>query len=100
MTEIRVDFIRGNRVESTHKVKALVTNVDGKILLSTNNDKEFFFPRSSIKIFQAIPFAMSNAIKNYKLNNKHIALACASHKGEKIHKKNSYFKNLHAIKQS
>ena len=28
---------------------------------------------------------MSNAIKNYKLNNKHIALACASHKGEKIH---------------
>ena len=35
-------------------------------LISSNNDNEFFFPRSSIKIFQAIPFAMSNAIKNYK----------------------------------
>ena len=85
MTKIHVNFIRGKKVESTHQVKALVTNVHGKNLLSTNNDNEFFFPRSSIKIFQAIPFAMSNAIKNYKLNNKHIALACASHKGEKIH---------------
>ena len=85
MSKIHVDFIRGKKVESTHQVKALVTNIVGKILLSTNNDNEFFFPRSSIKIFQAIPFAMSNAIKNYKLNNKHIALACASHKGEKIH---------------
>ncbi len=85
MSKIHVDFIRGKRVESTHEIKALVTNVDGKILLSTNNDDEFFFPRSSIKIFQAIPFAMSNAIKNYKLNNKHIALACASHKGENFH---------------
>ena len=85
MSKIHVDFFRGKRVESTHKVKALVTNVDGKILLSTNNDNEYFFPRSSIKIFQAIPFAMSNAIINYKLNNKHIALACSSHKGEKFH---------------
>ena len=85
MSKIHVDFIRGKEVESSHQVKVLVTNANGKILLSTNNDNEFFFPRSSIKIFQAIPFAMSNAIKNYKLNNKHIALACASHKGEKIH---------------
>jgi L-asparaginase II len=85
VSKIHVDFIRGKRVESSHQVKALVTNVDGKVLLSTNNDNEFFFPRSSIKIFQAIPFAMSNAIKNYKLNTKHIALACASHKGEKFH---------------
>ena len=85
MSKIHVDFVRCKKVESTHQVKALVTTVDGKVLLSTNNDNEYFFPRSSIKIFQAIPFAMSNAIKNYKLNNKHIALACASHKGEKFH---------------
>ena len=85
MTKIHVDFIRGKKIESSHQVKALVTNVDGKILLSTNNDNDFFFPRSSIKIFQAIPFAMSGAIKKYKLNGKHIALACASHKGEKFH---------------
>ena len=85
MSEAHVDFIRGKTVESTHEVKALVTNVNGRILLSTNNDDDFFFPRSSIKVFQAIPFAMSDAIKKYKLNNAQIALACASHKGEKYH---------------
>ena len=42
MTGINVDFIRGKRIESTHQGKALVTNVDGRILLSTNNDNDFF----------------------------------------------------------
>ena len=82
---MHVNFIRGEEVESSHQVKVLVTNANGKTLLSTENDNEFFFPRSSIKIFQAIPFAMSSAIKDYRLSNKHIALACASHKGEKFH---------------
>ena len=85
MSKIHVDFIRGKEVESSHQVKILVTNANGKTLLSTKDDNEFFFPRSSIKIFQAIPFAMSSAIKDYRLSNKHIALACASHKGEKFH---------------
>ena len=43
MSKIHVDFVRGKKVESTHQVKALVTTVDGKVLLSTNNDNEFFF---------------------------------------------------------
>ena len=85
MSKIHVDFIRGNRVESTHAIMALVTDTNGKILLSTNNENNYIYPRSSVKIFQAIPFAVSNAIKKYKLNKKHIALACASHKGEKFH---------------
>ena len=66
MARIHVELIRGKRIESTHNAKALVTNVDGRILLSTNNDNDFFFPRSSIKIFQAIPFAISGAINKYK----------------------------------
>ena len=85
MSKIHVDFIRSNTVESTHEVKVLVTDFSEKILLTTKNDNDFFYPRSSIKIFQAIPFAISDAIKKYNLNNKHIALACASHKGEKYH---------------
>ena len=66
MARIHVELIRGKEIESTHQVKALVTNIDGRILLSTDNDNDFFFPRSSIKIFQAIPFAMSGAINKYK----------------------------------
>ena len=85
MSKIHVNFIRGTRVESTHTIKALVTDVNNSILFSTNNDNDYIFPRSSVKIFQAIPFAVSDAIKKYKLNNRHVALACASHKGEKFH---------------
>ena len=85
MTKIHVNIFRGRRIESIHQVKVLVTNVDGKTLLSTDNDNDFFFPRSSIKIFQAIPFVTSGAVKKYTLNGKQIALACASHKGEEFH---------------
>ena len=73
MARIHVDFIRGKEIESTHQVKALVTNIDGRILLSTNNDNDYFFPRSSVKVFQAIPFVMSGAVKKNKLNGKQIA---------------------------
>ena len=52
MAKIHVDFIRGKKVESTHQVKALVTNIDGKILLSTNNDNDFFFLDHQLKYFK------------------------------------------------
>ena len=52
MSKIHVHFIRGKKVESTHQVKALVTNIDGKILLSTNNDNEFFFLDHQLKYFK------------------------------------------------
>ena len=68
MAIIHVDFIRGKEIESTHQIKALVTNIDGRILLSTNNDNDYFFPRSSFIVFQAIPFVMSGAVKKFKLN--------------------------------
>ena len=42
MSKIHVDFIRGKEVESSHQVKVLVTNANGKTLLSTQNDNELF----------------------------------------------------------
>ncbi len=85
MKEIEVNFSRSKLVESRHKVKILVTNTDNKILLSSGNNNDFIYPRSSIKIFQAIPFIRSNAVERYSLNSKNIALACSSHRGEKFH---------------
>ncbi len=85
MREFTTNFTRSNFVESSHKIKLLVKDVKGKTLLSTGNDNDFIFPRSSIKIFQAIPFIQSDAVKFYRLNSKKIALACSSHRGEKYH---------------
>lgn len=85
MISITTKFKRSNLTESRHEVKALITNENGKELLISGDKNEYIYPRSSIKIFQAIPFIKSFAYKHYKLNDKQIALACSSHRGENFH---------------
>ena len=53
---IEVEVSRGNQIESKHIIKATIINSKNKIIYSTNNDSNFIYPRSAIKIFQAIPF--------------------------------------------
>ena len=85
MKLLSTSFSRANLIESTHNVKVLIKNTKGKTLISTENENDFIYPRSSIKIFQAIPFVSSYAIKKYKLDSKMIALSCSSHRGETYH---------------
>ena len=54
MKKIETVFSRSNHIESSHRVKLYVTNIEGKVLLSTNDENDFIYPRSAIKIFQAI----------------------------------------------
>ena len=84
---IKTNFKRANIVESYHKIKLLIEDLNGKTLISSGNENDFIYPRSSIKIFQAIPFVYSNAINKFKLNSKIIALSCSSHRGESYHLK-------------
>ena len=85
MGNITTFVYRGKNIESIHKVNCLLSDLSGNILFSTGADQNLIYPRSAIKIFQAIPFANSKAIDNYKLNSKQIALACSSHTAEKFH---------------
>ena len=85
MSKISTFITRGKKIESIHRIKCLIINHENKILLSSDNDNDIIFPRSSIKLFQAIPFASSGAVSKYNLNSKQIALACSSHSGEKFH---------------
>lgn len=85
MKSISINFLRSNTIESTHYAKVLIKNIKGKSIYTTGNDEDHIYPRSSIKIFQAIPFVSSGAIKDFKLNDKIIALSCSSHRGEKYH---------------
>ena len=85
MSKISTFITRGDNIESVHGIKCIVLNKKKEILLSTNNNKDLIFPRSSIKIFQALPFILSGATKKYNLNSKQVALACSSHTGENFH---------------
>ena len=85
MSKIITSFYRGKIVESVHQTKCYIGSATDSKIFSTNNDNDYFYPRSSIKIFQAIPFAKSKAIHSLKLNKKQIALSCSSHCGEEFH---------------
>ena len=76
---------RGKLVESEHKAICLVKNINNKQILSINNKNQLVYPRSAIKIFQAIPFINSGAHILFNLNKKNIAISCSSHSGEQIH---------------
>ena len=85
MSKIYTYVTRGKNTECVHEVKCLIKNIKNETIFSTNNLHDVIFPRSSIKIFQAIPFITSRADKIFKLNQKQIALACASHTGQNFH---------------
>jgi len=87
MSKLTTLVTRGKTLESLHEIKCFIGSLNGEIIFSTNNEKDIIYPRSSIKIFQGIPFSASNAIKFYNLNKKQIALSCSSHCGENFHVK-------------
>ncbi len=87
MKTFKTNFNRSNILESSHTIKILIKKLNGEVLLSSGNDEDYIYPRSSVKIFQAIPFVKSNGIDFFKLNSKKVALSCASHRGEKFHLK-------------
>lgn len=84
-TPLTVDIIRGPMIESHHQVHALVMTGKGKIKALHGDADRPTFPRSAIKALQAIALVESGAAEAYQVSDAELALACASHVGEKIH---------------
>ena len=84
-SEILAQYFRGPFVESQSRISAVVIDEHKNIVQSWGDIHAGFYPRSSIKMLQAIPFLESGAVDYFGLNDQHICLACASHSGEKTH---------------
>lgn len=84
-SEILAKVIRGETIESIHRGHIIVLDGDGKEIFSLGNPDFVTFYRSAAKPFQAIPFLLSGAAERFGFLENEIALACASHSGEKIH---------------
>jgi len=82
---IIVEITRGLSVESKHYVHAVLSDSLGKILGAWGKEDFVVFPRSSIKALQATAFVSLGVHEDLKLNSLELAIACASHNGEKIH---------------
>ncbi len=80
-----IEVVRGNAVESQHQVMAVVADERGLVSSFWGNVDYLTFPRSAIKPLQALPLVESGAMEKFGLDEKMLALACASHTGEKHH---------------
>lgn len=85
MNPVLVNQWRGNAIECRYRGAVCVVEASGKVFSTFGDVQRPVFPRSAIKFIQAIPFVESGAIDAYELDDRHIALSCASHNGEPIH---------------
>jgi L-asparaginase II len=82
---ILVEVTRGETVESVHRGAIAIANAKSEIVFSLGEIDTPVFPRSSLKMVQALPLVESGAADAFGLTSQHIALACASHSGEPMH---------------
>ena len=83
--EKKVSVFRGEIEESIHFGAAAVVTSDGELIHSIGNPQLKTFPRSAIKFLQAVALIETGAAQAYKLDQRRLSLACASHAGEQIH---------------
>ena len=84
---LQVNSWRGSGIETVRNVHALVVDASGKALASWGNIQFPVFPRSSIKVIQALPLILDELHIRWGLDDSHLALLCASHHGEEAHTK-------------
>lgn len=82
---VLVEFHHGNVVECKYRGAAIVLNEEGNIIETWGDVMANTCIRSALKPLQAISLMTSGAADYYGLSEKEIALACASHSGEKQH---------------
>ena len=82
---VLAEALRGGIVESMHRGAYAVVDADGAVFSQMGDIQRPVFPRSAVKVLQALPLVESGAADRWRLSNEELALACASHGGEPHH---------------
>jgi L-asparaginase II len=82
---VLVEAWRGDIVESFHRGAWAVVDGAGTVVASAGDIERPVYPRSAIKLLQALPLVESGAADRFGLDDEELALACASHDGEPDH---------------
>ncbi len=82
---VLVETVRGGTIDLRHRGAIAVSDGDGRLVWSTGDVDRPIYPRSSVKLFQALPLVESGAADRYGLSDEQLAMACASHSGEEGH---------------
>jgi len=82
---VLVEAMRGGTRESEHRGAIVVVDGSGKRVVALGDVERQVFPRSAVKLLQAIPLVESGAADRLELDDQELAIACASHNGEPEH---------------
>lgn len=85
MSEILIEVLRGNVVESLHRGDIVVVSCDGNILHRCGDIDHQTFMRSTSKPIQVIAALEYGIAEKFGLDLAEIAILMSSHSGEEIH---------------
>ena len=76
---------RAGELESIHRGAWVLVDLDGVAVGGSGDPNQLVFARSSMKSLQALPLIESGAADRFGFDDRHLALALASHSGEPMH---------------
>ncbi|HEY9889891.1 MAG TPA: asparaginase [Candidatus Obscuribacterales bacterium] len=80
--ELEVQLLREGIIESVHTAHAVVCDSRGRMLSVAGNAETATFIRSSLKPFQALTVAAAGTLERFGLDDRDLAIMCASHQGQ------------------
>ena len=81
---------RNGIVESVHRVHATVTDQQGRLLMVAGDPFLASFGRSALKPLQASLLILTGAAEKNQLQERQLAIACASHSGTVAHARTAF----------
>ncbi|MCY3654177.1 MAG: asparaginase [Cyanobacteria bacterium MAG IRC1_bin_28] len=82
---LEVLLCRNGIAESVHRVHAAVTDQQGRLLMGAGDPFRASFGRSALKPLQASLLILTGAAEQNHLQERQLAIACASHRGTVTH---------------
>lgn len=86
MSSLCIESTRSGFVESVHPLSVAVVDADGTLVASAGNPELVTFWRSAAKPFQSLPLVQDGAADKFGYGSRELALACASHSSEPVHR--------------
>lgn len=86
MTDLHLVDLRGDLIESRHRIALSVVDTDGKRVAGDRPGGPPVFWRSCAKPFQLWPLVARGGVERFGLTAPMLALACASHNAEPLHR--------------
>ncbi|MDH3759873.1 MAG: asparaginase [Gammaproteobacteria bacterium] len=82
---VLVNTLRGELIENRHRGAVAVCDANGSLLQAWGDVEALVYPRSAIKVLQALPLVETGAADHFNLSEAELALACSSHNAEAAH---------------